>query len=59
MRSIVIREAGGPEVLKPEEVPDPEPGEAHVLVRVEAAAPLRLQPRRAARARGPLNEGRV
>ena len=35
MRSIVIREAGGPEVLKPEEVPDPEPGEAHVLVRVE------------------------
>jgi NADPH:quinone reductase-like Zn-dependent oxidoreductase len=38
MRSIVIREAGGPEVLKLEEAPDPEPGEGQVLVRVEAAA---------------------
>ncbi len=38
MRSIVIREAGGPEVLKLEEVPDPEPAEGQVLVRVEAAA---------------------
>ncbi|MDP9232848.1 MAG: alcohol dehydrogenase catalytic domain-containing protein, partial [Actinomycetota bacterium] len=38
MRSIVIREAGEPEVLKLEEVPDPKPGEGQVLVRVEAAA---------------------
>src|SRR5712691_8754049 len=38
MHAIVIREAGGPEVLKLEEVPDPEPGEGQVLIRVEAAA---------------------
>jgi NADPH:quinone reductase-like Zn-dependent oxidoreductase len=38
MRSIVVREAGGPEVLKLEEAPDPEPGAGQVLVRVEAAA---------------------
>ena len=38
MRAIVIREAGGPEVLALEEVPDPEPGEGQVLVRIEAAA---------------------
>jgi NADPH:quinone reductase-like Zn-dependent oxidoreductase len=38
MRAIVIREGGGPEVLKLEEVPDPEPSEGQVLVRVEAAA---------------------
>jgi NADPH2:quinone reductase len=38
MREIVIREGGGPEVLKVEEVADPEPDEGQVLVRVEAAA---------------------
>ncbi len=38
MRAIVIRKAGGPEVLGLEEVPDPEPGEGQVLVRIEAAA---------------------
>jgi NADPH:quinone reductase-like Zn-dependent oxidoreductase len=38
MQAIVIREGGGPDVLKLEEVPDPEPGEGQVLVRVEAAA---------------------
>jgi len=38
MRAIMIREAGGPEVLELQEVPDPEPGEGQVLVRVEAAA---------------------
>jgi NADPH:quinone reductase-like Zn-dependent oxidoreductase len=38
MRAIVVREGGGPEVLRLEQVPDPEPGEGQVLVRVEAAA---------------------
>jgi NADPH:quinone reductase-like Zn-dependent oxidoreductase len=36
MRAIVVHEPGGPEVLKPEEVPDPSPN-GKVLVRVEAA----------------------
>src|SRR5437879_2132605 len=38
MHAIVIHEGGGPEVLRYEEVPDPEPGDGHVLVKVEAAA---------------------
>jgi NADPH:quinone reductase-like Zn-dependent oxidoreductase len=38
MRAIVVREAGGPEVLKLEEVPDPVVEKGYVLVRVEAAA---------------------
>ena len=37
MRAIVVHEAGGPEVLRLEELPDPEPGEDEVVVRVEAA----------------------
>jgi NADPH:quinone reductase-like Zn-dependent oxidoreductase len=37
MRAIVVHEPGGPEVLKPEDVPDPSP-DGKVLVRVEAAA---------------------
>ena len=37
MRAIVVYEAGGPDVLKVEEVPDPVPN-GKVLVRVEAAA---------------------
>jgi NADPH:quinone reductase len=37
MQAVVIHETGGPEVLRYEEVPDPEPGEGEVLVRVEAA----------------------
>lgn len=32
-----MRENGGPEVLRLEEAPDPEPGEGEVLVRLEAA----------------------
>ncbi len=36
MRAVVIHETGGPEVLRYEEVPDPEPGEGEVLVRLEA-----------------------
>jgi NADPH:quinone reductase-like Zn-dependent oxidoreductase len=38
MRAVVIHETGGPEVLRIEEVPEPEPGEGEVLIRVEAAA---------------------
>jgi NADPH2:quinone reductase len=37
VRAVVLREAGGPEVLRIEEVPDPQPGVGEVLVRVEAA----------------------
>src|SRR5882672_1424267 len=36
MRAVVVHEAGGPEVLRAEEVPDPRPGQGEVLVRVEA-----------------------
>ena len=37
MRAIVVREYGGPEVLRIEEVPDPAPGAGELLVRVAAA----------------------
>jgi NADPH:quinone reductase-like Zn-dependent oxidoreductase len=37
MRAVVIHETGGPEVLRVEDVPDPQPGADEVLVRVEAA----------------------
>jgi NADPH:quinone reductase-like Zn-dependent oxidoreductase len=37
VRAIVLHETGGPEVLRLEEVPEPEAGEGEVLVRVEAA----------------------
>lgn len=37
MRAVVMHETGGPEVLRLEEVPDPEPGPGETLVRVEAA----------------------
>jgi NADPH:quinone reductase-like Zn-dependent oxidoreductase len=36
VRAIVIHETGGPEVLKLENVPDPEPGPGQVLIRTEA-----------------------
>jgi len=36
VRAVVMREAGGPEVLRLEEVADPQPGAGEVLVRVEA-----------------------
>ena len=36
MKAIRIDEFGGPEVLKMEEIPDPEPGEGQVLVKVQA-----------------------
>jgi len=38
MRAVVFHEHGGPEVLKYEEVPDPEPGPGEVLVRVKATS---------------------
>jgi NADPH:quinone reductase len=38
MRAIVVHEAGGPEVLRLENVPDPTASNGQVLVRVEAAA---------------------
>jgi NADPH2:quinone reductase len=37
MHAAVIHETGGPEVLRYEEVPDPQPAEGEVLVRIEAA----------------------
>jgi len=37
MKAIVVREFGGPEVLKLEEVPHPKPGAGEVLVRIRAA----------------------
>jgi NADPH:quinone reductase len=37
MRTIFVREFGGPEVMKLENVPTPQPGPAEVLVRVRAA----------------------
>ena len=38
MRAIVLREHGGPEVLKIEDVPEPEPGPHDILVAVEHTA---------------------
>jgi NADPH2:quinone reductase len=37
MRAIVVRESGGPDVMKVEERPTPKPGPGEVLVRVHAA----------------------
>ncbi|HET9168939.1 MAG TPA: zinc-binding dehydrogenase [Actinospica sp.] len=37
MKAIVVREFGGPEVLRIEEVPDPVPGAGELLVKVAAA----------------------
>ncbi|HTA20952.1 MAG TPA: zinc-binding dehydrogenase [Polyangia bacterium] len=38
MRAIVMREHGGPEVLRPEELPVPTPGRYQLLVRVHATS---------------------
>jgi NADPH:quinone reductase len=37
MRAVLLSETGGPERLEPADVPEPEPGEGQVLVRVRAA----------------------
>jgi NADPH:quinone reductase-like Zn-dependent oxidoreductase len=42
MKAVVLREHGGPDVLKYEELPDPRPGCGEVLVRVKAVALNRL-----------------
>jgi NADPH:quinone reductase-like Zn-dependent oxidoreductase len=48
MKAIVMHETGRPEVLGLEDVPDPQPGEGEVLVRVHAAAinPIEYKQRR-------------
>ena len=38
MRAVMLRETGGPEVLRVEHVPEPEPGPGEVLIKLEAAA---------------------
>ena len=38
MRAVLLSETGGPEVLRVEEVPTPEPGDGEVLIRVRAAS---------------------
>ncbi|HKS47847.1 MAG TPA: NADPH:quinone oxidoreductase family protein [Amycolatopsis sp.] len=37
MRAVQVTEFGGPEVLRPVELPDPEPGEGQVLIEVDRA----------------------
>ena len=37
MKAIRVHEFGGPEVMKLEDVPDPQPGPGQVVVRIHAA----------------------
>jgi NADPH:quinone reductase-like Zn-dependent oxidoreductase len=45
MKAIRVREFGGPEVLKLEEVATPKPAAGEVLVRIHAANWILLRPR--------------
>ncbi|MEO5936409.1 MAG: alcohol dehydrogenase catalytic domain-containing protein, partial [Terriglobales bacterium] len=38
MKAVVIHEFGGPEVLKYEDVPEPQPRKDQVLIRIKACA---------------------
>ena len=38
MKAVVVRETGGPEVLRPEDIDAPEPDDGEVLIRVRAAS---------------------
>lgn len=49
VRAVVIHETGGPEVLRLEEVSDPEPGDGEVLVRLEATGVNRFDVNQRAR----------
>jgi NADPH:quinone reductase-like Zn-dependent oxidoreductase len=53
MRAVLLSETGGPEVLRVEEVPTPEPGDGEVLIRVRAASinPIDWKQRRGLSAR--------
>ncbi|HEX3509910.1 MAG TPA: NADP-dependent oxidoreductase [Solirubrobacteraceae bacterium] len=48
MRAVVAHETGDPDVLRLEEVPDPEPGDGEVLIRIHAASvnPIEWKQRR-------------
>jgi NADPH:quinone reductase-like Zn-dependent oxidoreductase len=53
MRAVLLRETGGPEVLRLEELERPEPGEGEVVIRVRAASinPIDWKIRRGARSK--------
>ena len=55
MKAILVREHGGPEVLKLEDLPDPKPGADQVVVRIKAAGvnPVDVYIRTGAYARKP------
>src|SRR4030095_16491992 len=54
MRAIVVPEFGGPEILKPQEMPEPTPGEHDLLIEVHACGlnPIDFKIRHGALAKG-------